>query len=142
MSEMKQCPFLNDRVVKEDAINAECTAPTKDCCPKLRSTKKAVTRQCWRMTMLTEAEVKDRETKAAARKANQKPKVAKPAAEKKTPGRKPKQKEPAKIENAETLFDKQPAVAETPAAPAVTPAPSETPAPVTSPAPQDDTQTA
>jgi len=49
MSELKPCHFLNDRVVKGEAINAECDAPDKDSCPKVRSTKKAVTRQCWKM---------------------------------------------------------------------------------------------
>jgi hypothetical protein len=51
MSELKQCPHLDDRIVKGEAINAECNAPTKDDCPKVRSTKKAVTRQCWRIAL-------------------------------------------------------------------------------------------
>lgn len=49
MSELKPCHYLNDRVVKGEAINAECDAPDKDSCQKVRSTKKAVTRQCWKM---------------------------------------------------------------------------------------------
>jgi len=64
MSEFKPCPFLNDRVVLGESINANCEAPTKDCCPKIRSTKKAVTRQCWRMVMLT---IEEAEAKLAAR---------------------------------------------------------------------------
>lgn len=49
MSELTQCPLLNDRVVKGEAINAECDAPTRNDCPKVRSTKKAITRQCWKI---------------------------------------------------------------------------------------------
>jgi hypothetical protein len=67
MSEFKPCPFLNDRVVLGESINANCEAPNKDCCPKIRSTKKAVTRQCWRMVMLTPEEAAVKEAAKAER---------------------------------------------------------------------------
>jgi hypothetical protein len=95
MSEMKQCPFLNDRVVKGEAINAECDALNKECCPKVRSTKKAVTRQCWRMEALTEAEAKAKADAKAQRLAQKKPKKV-PVAKKQ---KEPKQEKPAPIQN-------------------------------------------
>ena len=49
-TEMVPCPYLDDRVVRGEAINAECNAPNRDACPKVRSTKKAVNRQCWRIS--------------------------------------------------------------------------------------------
>ena len=47
--DMKPCEHLNDRAVEEGVINAKCNCPDNESCPKVRSTKRAVTRQCWRM---------------------------------------------------------------------------------------------
>lgn len=44
----KKCDSLNDRVVKGEAINAECEG-TKEQCPKIRSMKRCVNPQCWKI---------------------------------------------------------------------------------------------
>jgi hypothetical protein len=99
MTTMKQCPFLNDWVVKGEAINAECEAPMREACPKVRSTKKAVTRQCWRMLVLTEAETKAKADATAQRLAQKKPKKV-PVAKKQ---KEPKQEKPAPVEKVERV---------------------------------------
>ena len=71
---MKPCPFLNDRVVEGDAINAKCEAPMKEACPKLRSTKKAVTRQCWRIAFLKPEEIAAKQEKIKKPRGKKKPK--------------------------------------------------------------------
>jgi hypothetical protein len=50
-----KCPFLNDRIVKGDAITPDCTCVDKKECPHIRSMKKAIGPQCWRIkTVLVE----------------------------------------------------------------------------------------
>lgn len=53
-----KCQFLNDRVPKENkTIGSECTAENDEQCVKIRSMKRAVNCQCWKLKPPAEKKV-------------------------------------------------------------------------------------
>ncbi len=44
-----KCPYLNDRVVRGEVIGPDCSCGDASNCPHIRSMKKAIGPQCWRI---------------------------------------------------------------------------------------------